>query len=105
MGDDATQTHIEIGGRRWRTTDPAIPEDDRTLMVAELMSARRAVRSALSNDDQSAERAARARVHDAKVALGERGFRWWDAANESSVRLREREQATARVLERVRGTS
>ena len=40
------------------------------------MDARRAVRDA--GDGASAEKAARARVHAAKVALGERGPVWWD---------------------------
>ncbi len=39
------------------------------------MSARRAVRHAT---DDAALGAARARVHEAKVALGERGPVWWD---------------------------
>ena len=39
------------------------------------MAARRAVRDA--GPDQAAETAARAAVHAAKVALGERGPVWW----------------------------
>lgn len=42
------------------------------------MEARRAVAAALRNNDRSGEKAARARVHVAKVALGERGPVWWD---------------------------
>ncbi|WP_347187247.1 hypothetical protein [Qipengyuania flava] len=42
------------------------------------MAARRTVDQAKKADDREAERAARARVHDAKVALGERGPVWWD---------------------------
>ena len=42
------------------------------------MSARRAVGSAKRSGDEEAERAARARVHAAKVALGERGTPWWE---------------------------
>ena len=34
---------IEIDGRRWRATDPAIPEPFRKELVDELMRARRAV--------------------------------------------------------------
>jgi len=46
--------------------------------VAQLMDARRAVGAALRADDAVAERAARKQVHEAKVALGERGPVWWD---------------------------
>ena len=42
------------------------------------MNARRAVRDALKEQDGPAQKAARAEVHAAKVALGERGPVWWD---------------------------
>ena len=42
------------------------------------MDARRAVGAALRDKDAAAERAARQQVHEAKVALGERGPVWWD---------------------------
>ncbi|WP_345722337.1 hypothetical protein [Qipengyuania intermedia] len=42
------------------------------------MDARRAVGAALRDKDEAAERAARQQVHEAKVALGERGPVWWD---------------------------
>ncbi|WP_308419245.1 hypothetical protein [Tsuneonella deserti] len=44
--------------------------------MAELMSARRAVRDA--SGDPELVRAARRRVDAAKTALGERGPVWWD---------------------------
>lgn len=78
---DATPAHTEDGhfvivsGRRWRATDPLIPDDLRSELVAELMAARRAVRS-----DPAA---ARPRVHDAKIALGERGEPWWVEGTEA----------------------
>lgn len=68
--------YVIIDGRRWRATDPSIPEERRRELVSELMSARRAVGAAKRSGDEDAERAARARVHAAKVALGERGPRW-----------------------------
>ena len=37
---------VVIGGRRWRTSDPGIPDALRIELVAELMAARRAVRDA-----------------------------------------------------------
>ena len=52
--------------------------EERQRLVDELMSARRAVRDALDAKDAAAEKTARARVHQAKVALGERGPVWWD---------------------------
>ncbi len=67
-------THRVIRGRRWRVSDPRIPERLRQTLVDELMAARRAVKVAT---DAAAERAARRRVHQAKVALGERGLAWW----------------------------
>ncbi|UJA20805.1 hypothetical protein HJD18_11685 [Thermoleophilia bacterium SCSIO 60948] len=70
--------YVIIDGRRWRATDPSIPEARRKELVSELMSARRAVGAAKRAGDAEAERAARDRVHAAKVALGERGPKWWE---------------------------
>ena len=69
---------VVIDGRRWRATDPGIPEERRKELVRELMSARSAVGHAKRRGDAAAERAARDRVHAAKVALGERGPKWWE---------------------------
>ena len=74
MTDD-DHRYIVVDGRRWRATDPGIPERLRAELVAELMSARRAVGT---GDDVPR---ARGRVQDAKVALGERGEPWWEAAS------------------------
>lgn len=68
--------HVIIDGRRWRATDPSLPEARRQELVRELMSARSAVGWAKRWKDPAAERAARDRVHAAKVALGERGPKW-----------------------------
>lgn len=85
--------YVVVGGRRWRATDPAVPEALRSELVAELMEARRLVRE----DPGSA----RPRVQDAKVALGERGSPWWEAPDEAA--LRDRIAATVRALLRHRG--
>lgn len=69
--------HVIIDGRRWRATDPSLPEARRRELVRELMSARSSVGWAKRRKDAEAERSARDRVHAAKVALGERGPRWW----------------------------
>lgn len=68
--------HIIVNGRRWRASNPALPEDERQRLVNELMDARRAVGAAKRAGDAEAENAARARVHAAKVGLGERGPVW-----------------------------
>jgi uncharacterized protein len=70
--------HVVIRGRRWRATDPAVPEEVAAVLRRELMSARRAVGGALRSGDDEAERTARARVHRTKTALGERGTPWWE---------------------------
>jgi hypothetical protein len=69
---------VIIDGRRWRATDPSLPEERRKELVHELMSARSAVGWARRRKDPTAERVARDRVHAAKVALGERGPKWWE---------------------------
>ncbi|MET8228576.1 hypothetical protein [Streptomyces sp. NPDC005301] len=72
---------IIVDGRRWRATDPDIPEDAAARLRSHLMAARRAVGAAQRAEDPEAERAARARVHLAKVALGERGTPWWEQSD------------------------
>ncbi len=73
---------VVVRGRRWRATDPAVPEEVAAVLRSELMSARRAVGAALRSGDEQAERAARARVHRTKTALGERGTPWWEQDQE-----------------------
>ena len=67
---------VVISGRRWRATDPAVPEDAAAVLRRALMAARRDVGAALKADRDPAS--ARARVQAAKVALGERGTPWWE---------------------------
>ena len=90
--------YIVVGGRRWRASDPAIPERLRQELVDELMSARRAVGAATRAGSDDAVRAARHRVQAAKVALGERGRPWWEPPTEDS----RRERLEAAVLALVR---
>ncbi|GGD31182.1 DUF3253 domain-containing protein [Nocardioides daphniae] len=87
--------HLVIDGRRWRASDPAIPDGLRQELVDELMSARRAVRAK--------EPDARTRVGDAKVALGERGAPWWEELSDDDFSARA--EATVRALLRHRGGS
>lgn len=73
--------YLIIDGRKWRASDPTIPEALRKQLVRELMAARRAVGAAKragAGEEDHGMRAARARVQDAKVALGERGEPWWE---------------------------
>lgn len=72
--------HVVIDGRRWRATDPSIPEERRTELVRILMAWRREVRRTKGTPE---EPAARAGVQAAKVALGERGQPpWWEQTDE-----------------------
>lgn len=87
--------HTVIDGRRWRATDPSIPENFRQELVDELMSARRAVKA----HDPDARR----RVNDAKTALGERGKPWWESRE--GEEFDERIAAAVRTLVRKRSES
>ncbi|AWE48482.1 MULTISPECIES: hypothetical protein [Streptomyces] len=78
--------YVVIDGRKWRATDPSLPEETAARLRKHLMSARRAVRSATTADDEQAGREARARVQRAKVALGERGTPWWEQSEEQRRR-------------------
>ncbi|MFG2577547.1 hypothetical protein [Streptomyces sp. NPDC048481] len=78
--------YVVIKGRKWRATDPAVPEEIAARLRRHLMSARRAVRAATTGEDARAEREARARVHRAKVALGERGAAWWEQTDDERRR-------------------
>jgi hypothetical protein len=71
--------YLVIDGRRWRATDPVIPEERRAELTRALMAWRREVRRTKGTPD---ERAARAGVQAAKVALGERGTPWWEQSEE-----------------------
>ena len=86
---------IVVGGRRWRTADPALPEDVRARLLHHLGVARSAVRTNRGDDDAVA--AARARVQLAKTGLGERGPAWWDQDEEGR---RARWEAALRELDR-----
>jgi hypothetical protein len=69
--------YFVVRGRLWRTTNPALSDDDRRRFTAELMAARRAIGSARRTGDRTQSAEARAAVHAAKCALGERGPAWW----------------------------
>jgi hypothetical protein len=71
--------YIVVDGRRWRATDPAIPEDRRAELTKVLMAWRREVRRTKGTDEEAA---ARAGVQATKVALGERGTPWWEQSDD-----------------------
>ncbi|WP_344772823.1 hypothetical protein [Nocardioides panacisoli] len=88
--------HVVIDGRRWRATDPAIPEERRAELTRILMAWRREVRRTKGTEEESA---ARAGVQATKVALGERGTPWWEQTDEERV-ARWSAQVPAPSLER-----
>lgn len=69
---------LVIGGRRWRRTDPSLPDDVVAALTSHLGRGRSGVRSAKRAEDDAAVAAARKRVGLAKHGLGERGPAWWD---------------------------
>ena len=69
---------VIVDGRRWRATDPAVPDDVRAHLQHHLGVARARVRAAGRNGDDAGVVAARTRVHLAKTGLGERGTAWWE---------------------------
>lgn len=69
--------YIVVRGRLWRTANPALSDEARANLVADLMRARRAVATARRAGNDSAEAQAHAAVDQAKRALGERGPVWW----------------------------
>ena len=70
--------YVVVDGRRWRTADPALPDDVRERLLHHLGVGRSGVRTAKTAGDDAAVAAARARVQLAKTGLGERGTAWWE---------------------------
>lgn len=88
--------YVVVDGRRWRTADPALPDDVRERLLHHLGVARSGVRTARRAGDGEAVAAARARVQLAKTGLGERGPAWWDQDDDAR---RDRWEAALRELE------
>ena len=85
-----------VHARRWRRTDPEIPEDVASALRSHLGSARATVGAAGRRGDDDAVAAARKRVGIAKHGLGERGPKWWEEPLEERV---ERARAALEELE------
>jgi len=86
--DSEDEHFFVMKGRRWRKTDPNIPEGLASELVKALMSARRDVKKAKASEDASLIRLVRSRVQNAKVALGERGHPWWEAQTADTRQIR-----------------
>jgi hypothetical protein len=71
--------YVVVAGRRWRATDPAIPDERRAVLTHALMAWRREVRRTRGTQDEPVSRAG---VQASKVALGERGSPWWEQSDE-----------------------
>ena len=87
---------VVVDGRRWRTADPALPDDIRARLLHHLGVARSGVRTAGKAGDEAAVAAARARVQLAKTGLGERGDPWWEQDGDAR---RARWEAALRALD------
>lgn len=77
MTTEPDDHHFVVDGRRWRRTDPALPEDLAAALRSHLGRGRNAVRRAERDGDDEALAAARRRNGLAKHGLGERGPEWW----------------------------
>ncbi|WP_447645280.1 hypothetical protein [Nocardioides zeae] len=77
---------LVVDGRRWRRTDPSLPDDLRAALTSHLGRARSAVGVAKRAQDDETVAAARRRVGLAKHGLGERGPRWWDRPEADRLR-------------------
>ena len=82
-GDAGTEPHdderwLVITGRRWRRTDPCLPDDLVAALKSHLGTGRSTVGAAKRSGDDDRVLAARRRVGLAKLGLGERGPYWWE---------------------------
>ncbi|WP_150308232.1 biopolymer transporter Tol [Planctomonas psychrotolerans] len=96
MTDRDDERWLMINGRRWRRTDPSLPDDVVEDLKSHLGRGRSGVRVAKKAGDEDAVAAARVRVGLAKHGLGERGPYWWE--DPADVRL-ERAREALRQLD------
>lgn len=66
--------YFVVRGRLWRKANPLLPQAQSEALVSHLMTARRALRKGSPPEGRAEAKAA---VHAAKTALGERGPVWW----------------------------
>ncbi|CAD6009029.1 biopolymer transporter Tol [Agreia sp. COWG] len=86
---------LVVNGRRWRRTDPSLPDDVIDALKSHLGRGRSGVRTAKKNGTDDDVAAARQRVGLAKHGLGERGPSWWDEPE--SARLGRAQQALQKL--------
>ena len=67
--------YFVVKDKLWRCTNPHLPEGILQTALRDLMNARRAIKGAKGEAEL---KFARARVHAAKVFLGEKGPVWWN---------------------------
>lgn len=85
MADDENERWLVIDGRRWRRTDPCLPDDLAAALRSHLGKGRSGVGAAKRAGDDAAVAAARHRVGLAKHGLGERGPYWWDEPEDDRI--------------------
>ncbi|PZF02303.1 biopolymer transporter Tol [Curtobacterium sp. MCLR17_040] len=89
-----------VDGRRWRRTDPALPEELAAALRSHLGHGRNAVKTAKRAGDDEALAAARHRNGLAKHGLGERGPEWWTRHEADRIADAERALADLDALDR-----
>ena len=72
------ERYLVVDGRRWRRSDPALPDEVEERLLHHLGRGRSGVRTAKRSGDEAALVEARHLVQVAKVGLGERGDPWWE---------------------------
>ena len=98
-GASGADRWLVINGRRWRRTDPSLPDDIVEALTSHLGRGRSGVRIARREEDVEAIAAARHRVDLAKHGLGERGAYWWDMSEDDRL---DRARDAFRQLEALR---
>jgi hypothetical protein len=88
-----------VDGRRWRRTDPAIPEETAAALRSHLGRGRNGVKQAKRAGDDDALAAARHRNGLAKHGLGERGPEWWERPEADRIADAERALAELDALD------
>lgn len=91
--------YLIVNGRRWRATDPELPEELREALQSALGRARSGVRRASDAELPAVRR----RVQLAKEGLGERGEPWWELAPGERIRRGRERLAAIEDLEDARG--